>query len=246
MANLIDSNKKTARIAGLLYFILILCGIFYLRYVPSKLIEWDNPSVTASNIIASETLFRLGILAGLIGHTLFLLLPIVLYKLLSPVNKTHAVLMVTLAVVSVPIAFVNMLNQFAVLTLISKANYLSVFEADKLQAQILFYLDSYSNGNQIGSIFWGLWLFPFGYLVFKSGFLPKILGMLLMFGCFGYIINFVGNFLFPNYGETVISTFITKPGGLGELGICLWLLIKGVKTPGQATTKVLPDTILEP
>ena len=231
-----DSKKTTARIAGLLYLILILCGIFYLRYVPSKLIVWNNHAVTTNNIISSETLFRLGILAGLVGHTLFLLLPIVLYKLLSPVDKTHAVLMVIFAVVSVPIALVNTLNQFAVLTLISKANYLHVFEADKLQAQIMFYLDSYDNGNQLGSIFWGLWLFPFGYLVFKSGFLPKILGILLMVGCFGYLINFVGNFLIPKYSETAISTYITKLPGFGEFGICLWLLIMGVKTPAQTST----------
>jgi nitrate reductase gamma subunit len=107
--NLINSGKTTARIAGFLYFMLILCGT-YLKYVPSKLIKWDNPSVTVSNIIASETLFRLGILAGLIGHTLFLLLPIVLYKLLNRVNKTHAILIVTFGMVSVPIEFANMNN----------------------------------------------------------------------------------------------------------------------------------------
>lgn len=228
-----DSKKKTARIAGLLYLVVVLTGIFHLMYVPSRLIEWDNPSVTISNIIASETLFRLGILGGLVCYTSFLFLPLVLYKLLSPVNKTHAVLMVTLVVVSVPITFVNMLNKFAVLTLISKANYLSVFEAENLQAQVLLYLDYYRNGNQIASIFWGLWLFPFGYLTFKSGFLPKVLGLLLMAGCFGYIIDFMGSFLFSKYGETGISVFMTIPGSLGEIGICLWLLIKGVKTEGH-------------
>lgn len=224
-----DSKKKIARIAGVLYLIVVLSGIFHLMYVPSKLIESDNPSVTISNIIASETLFRLGILGGLICYTSFLLLPLVLYKLLGPVNKTLAVLMVTLAVVSVPISFVNMLNKFAVLTLLSKAKYLSVFEADKLQAQVLLFLDYYRNGNQIASIFWGLWLFPFGYLVFKSGFLPKILGIFLMAGCFGYIIDFMGSFLFSKYNETGISTLLTLPGSLGEIGICLWLLIIGIK-----------------
>ena len=224
-----DSKKKIARIAGLLYLIVVLSGIFHLMYVPSKLIESDNHSVTISNIIASETLFRLGILGGLICYTSFLLLPLILYKLLSPVNKTHAVLMVTLAVVSVPISFVNMLNKFAVLTLLSKAKYLSVFEVDNLQAQVLLYLDYYRNGNQIASIFWGLWLFPFGYLVFKSGFLPKVLGILLMVGCIGYIIDFMGIFLFSNYSETGISTYLSIPGSLGEIGICLWLLIIGIK-----------------
>ncbi len=137
--------------------------------------------------------------------------------------------MVIFAVVSVPISFINLLNKFAVLTLVSKADYLKVFEADKLQAQVLLYLHFSNNGNQIAGIFWGLWLFPFGYLVFKSGFLPKILGILLMAGCFGYLIDFIVGFLFSNYSETGISTFMTLPGSIGEIGICLWLLIIGTK-----------------
>lgn len=224
-----NSNKKTARIAGLLYLIVVVTGIFNLAYVPSKLIVLDNAYKTVKNIIDSETLFRFGILSGLICYTAFLLLPLVLYKLLKPVNKNHAVLMVVFAVVSVPISFINMGNKFSVLTLISEAENLKVIEADRLQEQVLFYLHSYSNGNQIASIFWGLWLLPFGYLVFKSGFLPKLLGLLLMFGCSGYLIDFIGDFLFLGYGETIVSKFITMPGSIGEIGICLWLLIIGTK-----------------
>lgn len=159
-----NSNKKTARIAGLLYLIVVVTGIFNLAYVPSKLIVLDNAYKTVKNIIDSETLFRFGILSGLICYTAFLLLPLVLYKLLKPVNKNHAVLMVVFAVVSVPISFINMGNKFSVLTLISEAENLKVIEADRLQEQVLFYLHSYSNGNQIASIFWRLWLLPFGYL----------------------------------------------------------------------------------
>ncbi len=224
-----DSQKKTARIAGVLYLVVVLSGVFHLMYVPSKIMDWDNPSVTLNNIIASETLFRLGILVGLICYTAFLFLPFALYKLLSPVNKAFAVGMVALAVVSVPISFANMLNKFAVLTLLSKANYLTAMGSDTLQTQVLMYLDFYRNGNQITSIFWGLWLFPFGYLVTKSGFLPKILGILLIAGCFGYIINFTGNFLFEGYSATGFSNFVTLPGSLGEIGMCVWLLIIGTK-----------------
>ncbi|MBI3482125.1 MAG: DUF4386 domain-containing protein [Bacteroidetes bacterium] len=218
-----NSNKKTARVAGLLYLVVVLSGIFHLMYVPSKLFVKGDASATISNIIASETLFRLGILGGLICYTAFLFLPLVLYKLLSTVNKTYSVLMVTLAVVSVPISFVNMLNKFAVLTLISKASYLSSFQAQDLQTQILLHLDYYRNGNQLASVFWGLWLFPFGYLVFKSGVLPKLLGILLMAGSFGYVIDFIGGFIFSNYDATGISNFITLPADFGEIGTCLWL-----------------------
>src|SRR5687767_495278 len=97
-----DSKKKTARIAGVLYLIVVLTGLFSLMYVPSKIIVWDNAALTVNNIIESETLFRLGIVAGIICYTAFLILPIVLYKLLRPVNKTYAIGMVALAVVSVP------------------------------------------------------------------------------------------------------------------------------------------------
>src|SRR5258707_3569315 len=152
------------------------------------------------------------------------------HKLLSSVNKTHAIVMVMLAAVSVPISLVNLLNKFAILTLVSKANYLSAFEPEQLNAQVMFYLDSYNSGIQIASIFWGLWLFPFGYLVFKSGFLPKIIGILLMFGCFGYLINFVGNFLFPTSGETLIFSGITNPGSFVVLGAGCRLLLMGVET----------------
>ncbi len=224
-----DSKKKTARIAGLVYLIVVLSGVFHLMYVPSKLFVRDNPTATINNIIASETLFRLGIVSGLICFISFLILPLILYKLLSAVNKTHAVLMVTLAVVSVPISFVNMLNKFAILTLLSKANYLSVFEPDQLSAQVMLHLAYFNNGTQIASIFWGLWLFPFGYLVFKSEFLPKILGILLMIGCFGYTIDFLCGFLFPKYYTNLISTIITIPDSIAEIGTCLWLLIIGVR-----------------
>ena len=228
-----NSDNKTARIAGALYLIVVLSGFFHLMYVPSKLNDWNNPGLMINNIINSETLFRLGIVAGLICYSAFLLLPLALYKLLSPVNKTYAVVMVALVVVSVPISFINMLNKFAVLTLLSKANYLNGVQVGELHTQILLYLDYYRNGNQLASIFWGLWLFPFGYLVFNSGFLPKVFGVLLMAGCFGYVINFIGDFLFSSYGETGVSNFMSIPGGLGEIGICLWLLIAGVKPQRQ-------------
>jgi len=233
-----DSMKKTARIAGALYLIVVLTGIFHLLYVPSQLSGAGDPSVTISNIIAHETLFRLSILAGILCYTAFLLLPLPLYKLLSPTDKTHAVMMVALAAVSVPISLVNMLNKFAVLTLI-KANYLTGLEPGALQAQISLHLEYYRNGNEVASIFWGLWLFPFGYLVFKSGFLPRVLGIFLMVGCVGYIIDFIGSFLFSTYNETIIPTLLTIPGSIGEIGICLWLLIVGIKNkpaPWQTQT----------
>ncbi|WP_103070277.1 DUF4386 domain-containing protein [Aquimarina sediminis] len=220
------SNKKTARIAGVLYLIIVLTGILSLMYVPSKLIVWDNPSVTFNNIVASESLYRIGIFSGLICYVCFIALPLVLYKLLKKVNKNYAMLMVILAIVSVPISYLNIQNKVDVLTLISGNDYLKIFSVDQLQTQVMLLLESYHNGILIVEVFWGLWLFPFGYLVFKSGFLPKILGVFLMVGCFSYLAMVSGKILFPDYD---IPSFIMLPASIGEIGTCLWLLIMGAK-----------------
>ena len=223
------SRKKVARVAGLLYLVVVLTGIFSLAYVPSTLIVRDNASATVHNIITHEIVFRFGIVSGLTCYTFFLVLPLALYKLLSPVDEIYAKLMVALATVSVPISFINILNKFAVLSLISGSRYLNVFPNNQLQAQVMFYLNQYDYGILIVQIFWGLWLFPFGYLVVKSGFLPKVLGILLMLGCVGYLTNFLGHSLFPTYSETGISSFVRLPASLGEIGTCLWLLLMGAK-----------------
>jgi len=180
------SRNKTARVAGILYLILIIGGIISLAYIPSQLIVRESASKTFENITNSEFLFRIGIVSGIITFLIHILLPLVLYKLLYRVNKFHANLMVIFSLISVTIFFVNILNKFSVLTLINKAEYLEKLGETELQTQVMFYIDSYNNGIQISQIFWGLWLFPFGYLVYKSGFLPKLLGILLMAGCFGY------------------------------------------------------------
>lgn len=232
-------SKKTARTAGVLYLIVVMTGIFSIAYVPSQIIVHDDASATVSNIAAFEPLFRLGIVAGLICYTAFLLLPLVLYQLLSPVNKGVAALMVAFAVVSVPISFINELNRLEILSLTNGSSYLQAFTTGQLHAEVMLSLAAYSKGLLVSKIFWGLWLLPFGYLVFKSGFLPKILGILLMLGCFGYLIDFFGIALVPGYSETVIPSIVRKPALFGEVGICLWLLIVGVrKKLGNPATPV--------
>ena len=223
------SKNKTARIAGFLYLIVVLTGMFSLLFVPSKLIDDKSAAATFHNIASSEWLFRLGIFTSLLCYITFVFLPVVLYKLLQSVNENYARLMVLLAVVSVPVSLLNMQNQFTVLSLVNTPAYLSGFSPEQLEAQVLFYLNQYSSGLLLASVFWGLWLFPFGYLVYKSGFLPKVFGILLMLGCMGYLIDFAGNILIENYSALGISSFISLPSAFGEIGICLWLLIIGVK-----------------
>lgn len=219
----VNPIKKTARVAGILYLMMTPFAIFSIFYVPTNILVPGDAATTANNIMASEWLFRSGIVSWLICQTIFVFLVLVLYKLLKPVNKNHALLMVVLALVAVPIAFINELNHFSVLILLSGADYLTALEAHQLNAQVMLFLELHDHGIVIAQIFWGLWLFPFGYLVFKSGFLPRILGVLLIIGCLGYLIDFVTFVFFPDLDVT-ISQFT----GIGELLLPLWLLVKGV------------------
>ncbi len=217
-----------------MYLIVVVTGGFSLLYVPSQITVQGDPSATVRNIVASEQLFRLGIVAGLVCYTTFLLLPFALYRLLSHVHASAAVFMVAFAVVSVPISLVNLLNKLNVLSLLSGADYLRAFTNEHLNAQVMLSLDAYGNGLLASEIFWGLWLLPFGYLVFRSGFLPRILGVLLMAGCFGYLVNVLGQSSSRDYGQSGIASLMSLPSGLGEIGTCLWLLIVGVKQPSEA------------
>ncbi len=216
------SINKTARVAGILYLSLVPLSFFTL-YVSSHLVVHGDSVATASNIAASELLFRLGIVGALLVQIVNIFVVLALYKLLKPVNKNMALLMVLFILLGVPIVMLNELNQFAVLLLLHGANYSTVFTTDQLQALVPLFLDLHGLGISIAGIFWGLWLFPMGYLVFKSGFLPKILGVLLIIGCLGYLIESFAAFLFPN-SEVQIALFTFW----GEVLFPLWLLIKGV------------------
>jgi uncharacterized protein DUF4386 len=226
-----DSNDKIARTAGLLYLVVIATGIFSLAYVPSRITAGGNALATVNNIARAESLFRLGIVSELIQYTVWLLLPFALYRLLHKVNRNAALLMVVLVIVSIPISFANVANKLDVLSLLGGAHSAGTFTIDQLNAQVMLSLAAYHNRILIAEIFWGLWLLPFGYLVFKSGFLPRILGILLMMGCFGYLIDSFGSLLFPGYTTTIIPSFIMLPASFGEIGTCLWLLVVGAGTP---------------
>lgn len=223
------TKNKIARLAGFLYLIIVLTGLFSLMYVPSKLIVWENPALTFQNISSSSQLFRLGIVSSMLCYIAFLLLPLVLYQLLKDVNKNYAKLMVIFALISVPISFFNLENKLSVLTVVEGAEYVKSFDKKFLEALVMQFLDNYDSGILIVQVFWGLWLLPFGYLVYQSGFLPKILGIFLMLGCLGYLINVFGRISIPDFSTYVVSKLITIPASIGEIGTCLWLLIIGVR-----------------
>jgi hypothetical protein len=221
------SAGLTGRLAGLLYLIVVLTGIFSLAYVPSQLNVSGDTAATLANILASERLFRWGIASFLVEQVAFILLPLALFQLLSPVNRTAAILMVVLALVGVPLALVSLSYRLDVLTLIADPGFNSATTGPVMRTLAMHSLDAWRNGLHITSLFWGLWLLPFGYLVFKSGFLPRLLGVLLMLGCAGYLTSVFGDLLLPGYEHSMLAKYVSLPAALGEIGICLWLLLVG-------------------
>lgn len=229
-----NPSRSTARLAGALYLVVVLTGIFSLAYVPSQLYNLKDPVDMFTRLNGTPFLFRWGIISSVICYVAFLLLPLVLYRLLHAVNETAARLMVLLAVVSVPISLVNLQHKLEVLNMIDATVYPP--GAGPMPALILAAIKSFNSGLLISQIFWGLWLLPFGWLVYRSGFLPKILGIFLILGCFGYVFDFVGTLGIPGYNDTAVGKYITKPATIGEIGICLWLLTVGVWKKKEASS----------
>jgi len=225
-------TDNTGRVAGFLYLLMGIPAPFSLIYVPRTLIAPGNATATANNILGHEMLFRSGIVTGLASAVSFVLLVIALYRLLSGVNKTHAALMVILAVVSVAIAFLNEVNNIAALTLFRGGNFLTVFDKPQRDALGMLFLGLHHQGLVVNEIFWGLWLFPFGVLVMRSRFLPRILGVLLIVNCLAYVVASLTSLLLPSYAIVVSRAVL--PALLGELWIMLWLLIKGAKVQPSA------------
>jgi hypothetical protein len=218
-----NSINKTARFAGLFYFLYIIASI--IADLLGKFVFADA-SATINNIIYHESLFRIGLVISLFSHVFFLLAAWALYVLLKQVNKNIALLFLILNLGGFVILVYSHLNLLSSLYLLSGADYLKVFQPDQLQAQAMLFINLYKNGSTIAQIPYGVWLFPLGYLVFKSHFLPKILGILLIADFFGQLIFVIQHFLFPSY--IVISYPCSGIGFIAEVSLTLWLLIKGV------------------
>jgi len=221
-----NSTKRQARVAGLLYLLASIPGAFCLIYIPSHFFVSGDAAATANKIAASEPLFRFGILSELVGFIGFIFVARALYRLFVGVNKAHASLMVTLIVVSIPISLLNVLNETAALRLVHGGAFLSVFDKPQSNALAMLFLRLHFDGFMVAQIFWGLWLIPFGILVYESGFLPRILGILLIIACFGYLANsLVGLDVAPNDAITRVVGQLT----ICELPIIFWLLIVGAR-----------------
>jgi hypothetical protein len=227
-----NSIKKQARLAGLLYFLASLPAPFGLIYVPTKLIVLNDPTATANNIRASESLLRLGIGCELLGSIMFILVVVALYRLFKPVNETYALTMMILILISIPISLLSVVNEVVALIVVNGANFLSVFDARQLDALAYILMRLHSRAILVAEIFWGLWLIPFGILVIQSRFIPRILGYLLFLAALGYLASSVTFLLLPSYGDFVDKFASQLP--LAELPIILWLLIFGAKDQTKA------------
>jgi Domain of unknown function (DUF4386) len=221
--------KNPGRYAGLWYVVTSIFGFFAMGYVPSKLIVHGDAGATANNIAASEMLFRLGIASQLIGMAGFIFVALALYELLKDVDRRQAALMVILIVVSIPMAILNEVNSVAALLLVKGADFLSVFEKPQREALAMLFLNLHGRGLVFCELFWGLWLLPLGYLVYKSRFLPRFLGAWLVLAGFGWVILCFTGILWPQHADKLNTYF--QPAILGEIAFMLWLVIKGAKPP---------------
>ena len=220
--------RRTARIAGLLYLLMAVFSAFGTIYVPSRLFVPGDAAATANSVMASMWLLRLGFVSDLVAQALFLFLVLTLYRLLKTVAEHQARLMVILVVASVPVTCLNLLNEIGPILLLGGAGYLKAFEPAQLQALAMVFLDLRAWGILIAQIFWGLWLLPLGFLVLRSGYFPRALGVLLMIACFGYLIGCLVSFLLPSYGG-MVTPIAGAVSAVGEIAFLLWLLIKGAK-----------------
>lgn len=225
-----DSPKKYARIAGAIYFTVIGAGLFAEVFVRSRLTVSSDAAATATNIVAHASLLRLGIAVDLSTFVLAIPLTLILYVLLRPVNKDLALLTVMLNLVQDAIGGMNALNTFRPLQLLGSANYLNVFSQEQLQAMALLSLKAHSVGFAVALIFFGAYCVVLGYLIHGSGFLPRMLGVLLALTGISYLVLSLSVILSPT-ASSVVFPLVAPVAFVGELSLALWLTVKGVNVP---------------
>lgn len=232
-----DTIKRRAHSAGWWYFAASLVGVVGLVVVPGRLIVDGDATATAARLRASETLLRLGMASDLASGAMWVMVVYSLYRLFEHVDRHQARLLLVLgALVSVPIMFANVVNDVAALTLAKGGGFLAPFDARQLDALAYLFVRQRSAGIEVVSVFWGLWLFPFGRLVIRCGFIPRVLGWLLLLAGVAWVMDATAWVLLPRYADAVgnVAAILRK----GEVLIILWLMIWGARGPLART--VLP------
>jgi hypothetical protein len=227
-------RKQTiARTAGALYLVLALVGPLSLMYVPGALVVPGDAAATAGNIVASEGLFRLGLLGEAVIFSVEVVLVVLLYVLLKSVSETLSLVAALARLAMAVLQGVNVLLGFAVLLLLGGAGYLGVFEAEQLHAFALLFLELRGAGVFVWEVFFGLHLLVLGYLFVKSGYIPRLLGVMVVVASFGYLTHGLGNFVFPGH-QALLEGVVLALAGVPEVSLTLWLLIRGVEVRGGA------------
>jgi hypothetical protein len=234
------STRHKARVAGFLYLLLVLVAPLRLLYIPTKLFVQGDATATAQNIAAHETLFRLGMAGDVFCGTVVIFLTLALYRLLKDVSQSLAVVMVILGgVLPAAIDYFNVLNDAAALMLVRGDEFLAVFQKPERDALALLFLRLHHQVVVAAETLWGLWLLPLALLIYRSGFLPRFLGVWLALNGVAYVVASFTGLLLPQY-ETAVSNLLL-PALLGEIALMLWLLIRGARQEsggaltGQAT-----------
>jgi len=225
--NAATSPQIYARIGGALYLIIIVVGIFAEMFVRSKLIVSEDATSTANNIMASEQLWRIGFAGSLIMLVCAIPLALIMYVLLRPVSRNIALLAVFFNLVSIAVEALNNLNMFAALFPLGSSDYLNAFEPQQLHVLAYHSLKMHASGYNISLIFFGMNCLFLGYLIFKSGFFPKILGVLLIICALCYVTNSFAWFFAPKFAAMLIPGILV-PCFIAEVSVCLWLMVKGV------------------
>ena len=222
----IGSLKKQSRMAAFLYFVNGLPAPFALLYVPSVLIVRGDAAATANNIRDSEALLRLGMAVELFSSTIVIFAMLAFYHLFKRVSQKHAMALMILMLISVPISYLNVLNDLAALTLARGAPFLSAFDRLQLDALSYLFMRLHGQGIIVAQIFWGLWLFPFGIVAMRSGFIPRFVGIAAIVAGSGYVISSSVSLFLPASAQSTGQLAMIL--GVGELAF-LWLLIWGAK-----------------
>jgi hypothetical protein len=222
-----SSPRARARAAGLLYLIVIVTGGFAQLFVRAHLIVRDDAAATSANILAHDALFRLGLASDLVGIAAYIGVTAILYDLLKPAGRSLSLLAAFFSLAGCAIMAANLVNHVAPLVLLGGAHYLTVFRVDELQALALTFLRLQAYGYVITTVFFGLYCFSIGWLIARSAFLPRILGVLLVIGGGCYLINSFTIFIFPDVAAK-LSLYLLAPPGIAEILLALWLSAVGV------------------
>jgi hypothetical protein len=229
-----EPNNKIARTAGLLYLLYVVTSVVANQF--GKFVFVEAP-VTINQILTHATQFRIGFVINLFSVVLFLLAAWALYVLLKPVNNDLALLFLLFNVAGFAIWLFSSLCLFASLLILNGTEAIKAFQPDQLQALAVFFFGLYKTGVVIAQVPYGFWLFPLGYLVLKSNFLPKILGLLLIADGIGLFVYVCQRLILPDLAFIAYPCLVIS--FIAEVSLTLWLLIKGVKGQHLTTSEAV-------